>query len=74
MTARCPGHARHWYSFYGMPGYRSPVCVRCSEPNPRPLSAGEWDELMSRREQRGRPFRPAIEAAITAERNRRLAA
>jgi hypothetical protein len=49
----CPGNARHWFSFYGMPGYRSPVCVRCGTPNPRPLTAAEWDELLQLRDDPG---------------------
>lgn len=38
---RCRGHSRHWFSVYGMPGLRSPVCRRCGEPNPRPLDESE---------------------------------
>ena len=43
-------NSRHWFSFYGCPGYRSPVCVRCGAPNPRPLSQAEWDELITLRQ------------------------
>lgn len=32
-----------------MPGYRSPVCVRCGAPNPRPLTDAERDELLQLR-------------------------
>lgn len=43
--SRCPGHARHWFVLHGMPGARTPVCVRCGAPNPKPLKPDEWDEL-----------------------------
>ncbi len=46
MTARCPGHSRHWFSFrsrqVGGTGVRSPVCVRCGSPNPNELTSDEW--------------------------------
>lgn len=41
----CGNHARHWFSLYGMPGFRSPVCVRgCGQPNPTwtHYDTGEW--------------------------------
>lgn len=38
---RCPNRTRHWFSLHGMVGVRSPVCVRCGAPNPRPLTADE---------------------------------
>jgi hypothetical protein len=41
----CPGHGRHWFALHGQVGLRSPVCVRCGAPNPRPLSEGELREL-----------------------------
>lgn len=55
--SRCPGHARHWFSVYagydgGGPGIRSPTCVRCGAPNPRPLTAdeqAEYDDLIAER-------------------------
>ena len=56
MSGHCPGHGRHWYSFHGQPGLRCPVCVRCGNPNPRPLREPDWDVLLSYREQRDRPF------------------
>jgi hypothetical protein len=69
----CPGNFRHWFSFYGWPGFRSPVCVRCGAPNPRPLGETEWGDLIAYLDDsqvRG-PFvwpdaRAAFEAAITA--------
>jgi hypothetical protein len=75
MTARCPGGSRHWYSFHGQAGFRSPVCVRlhCGHPNPRPLTDNDWDILLAYRELRGRPYSAAIEAAISAELARRAA-
>jgi len=30
----CPGHARHWFAYYGWPGTSSPVCLRCGASNP----------------------------------------
>jgi hypothetical protein len=41
----CPGHARHWFSVHGQAYLRSPVCVRCGEPNPRKLSDDEMSTL-----------------------------
>ena len=41
----CTGGWRHWYSVPREVGLRSPVCVRCGHPNPRPLTDGEWAEL-----------------------------
>jgi hypothetical protein len=32
---------RHWFSVYGAPGLRSPVCRRCGAPNPRRLNESE---------------------------------
>jgi hypothetical protein len=66
-------HERHWYTLYGHPGLRSPLCVRCAHPNPRPLSDAEWNELLYHRKRRGRPFGSALEAAIAAENERRRA-
>jgi hypothetical protein len=60
-----------------MPGFRSPVCVRCGNPNPRPLLDREWDELLDYRnfgrgERSGKPFGiKGLEAAIAAENDRR---
>jgi hypothetical protein len=74
MSTRCPGHGRHWYSFTGMPGYRCPVCIRCGNPNPRPLSDAEMGEMIQLRadHQIGSwisvwpDARPAFQAAIDA--------
>lgn len=59
-----------------MPGYRSPVCVRCGTPNPRPLSEAEWDELLQLRADPQlrrlvsvwEPARPSYTAALDARR------
>lgn len=45
-ASRCPGHQRHWFSVHGQAYLRSPVCVRCGAPNPRPLSDEDLDELV----------------------------
>jgi hypothetical protein len=75
VSKYCPGHGRHWFTFYGQPGLRSPVCVRCATPNPRPLKPEEWDALLSYRELRGGVlFIKGMEGAITAEQKRRRAA
>jgi hypothetical protein len=44
-ATKCPGHGRHWFSVHGQAYLRSPVCVRCGAPNPRPLTAEQWVEL-----------------------------
>jgi hypothetical protein len=62
-TKCCP---RCWYSIPANVGLRSPVCVRCGNPNPRPLSDDQWADLLWYREVRGRPFRAEIEQAIQA--------
>jgi hypothetical protein len=41
----CPGRARHWFTLWGMPGYRSPVCVACGAPNPRLMDGEDWAKL-----------------------------
>lgn len=64
--SNCVGFYRHWFSFYRGPGLRSPVCVRCGEPNPRPLTKDEWDALLQHRKVRGWPFADPIENAINA--------
>jgi hypothetical protein len=74
VSAHCPGHGRHWFTFYGQPGLRSPVCIRCAHPNPRPLKPGEWDALLHYRELRGTLFIDGMEGAIAAERQRRATA
>ena len=43
-TKRCTGRMRHWFSVYGCPGTRKPLCA-CGARNPRPLTGAEWDEL-----------------------------
>ncbi len=43
--SRCPGHGRHWFTLHGIPGGRTPVCVRCGAENPKPLKPDEWAEL-----------------------------
>jgi hypothetical protein len=45
-ATRCIDRARHWRVVRGTVGIRSPVCVVCGSPNPRPLSADEWAELI----------------------------
>jgi hypothetical protein len=42
----CPGRARHWRILPGTIGGRSPVCIYCGSPNPRPLTEDEWDEAI----------------------------
>lgn len=36
--------ARHWFAPPRHVGLRSPVCVRCGAPNPRPLTEQEREE------------------------------
>lgn len=43
---RCPARARHWRIALGTVGLRTPVCVYCGSPNPKPLKDWEWDELI----------------------------
>lgn len=67
--SRCPGHGRHWYTVHGAVGLRSPVCVRCGDPNPRPLSEDEWAELTgfaALEAKAGYPLGGAIGQAIAA--------
>jgi hypothetical protein len=40
----CGYHSRHWFTVYGNPGLRSPVCRRCGKPNPKPLTDSEQRE------------------------------
>lgn len=70
------GGNRHWFTVYGSPGLRSPVCVRygCGGPNPRPLTEAEWDELIAYRDRFGPMFIGGMETAIAAERQRRILA
>jgi hypothetical protein len=44
-TPRCPGHGRHWFTIHGVVGLRTPRCIRCGTPNPKPLTNDEWAEL-----------------------------
>jgi hypothetical protein len=66
--APCPGRARHWYSLWGHVGFRSPVCVNCGHPNPRPLTDDQWDELIDYRDNlmKGPFYRQELEDAINA--------
>jgi hypothetical protein len=74
MSSRCIGSTRHWFTIYGMPGLRSPFCVRgCGTPNPVPLEPREWDELLYYRDRYGRLDAEA-ERAIAAELERRAVA
>jgi hypothetical protein len=67
MTAtRCRGRARHWRIAFGTVGLRTPVCVYCGDPNPKPLTDQEWAELIyystTVRNAGGQYVRAAIEA------------
>jgi hypothetical protein len=42
----CPGRARHWRIAFRTVGMRTPVCVYCGSPNPKPLSEEEWASLL----------------------------
>jgi hypothetical protein len=76
MSSCRSGHGlRHWFTVYGSPGLRTPVCVRgCGTPNPKPLNDREWDELLAYRDRFGRMFVTGLEDAITAEQQRRVTA
>jgi hypothetical protein len=45
VSAACRGRARHWRIAFGTVGMRTPVCVYCGSPNPRPLKDWEWEDL-----------------------------
>ena len=62
-AARCPGRVRHWRIAFGCVGLRTPVCVYCGDPNPRPLTDDEWQDLIewSRVANVGDHVRSAIE-------------
>jgi hypothetical protein len=45
-VSRCRDRARHWRIAWGTVGLRTPVCVYCGSPNPRPLKDWEWDDLI----------------------------
>ena len=34
-TPHCTSGARHWFTEYGLVGYRTTRCVRCGAPNPK---------------------------------------
>lgn len=40
------GRSRHWRVIRGTVGMRSPVCVCCGSPNPKPLTDDEWRDLI----------------------------
>jgi hypothetical protein len=63
-SPRCPGRARHWRIALGTVGTRTPVCVFCGSPNPKPLSKEEWARLIGYAQAGGRPGR-LVEAAIS---------
>jgi len=67
-SARCPHRARHWRIAFGTVGLRTPVCVYCGSPNPRPLTDQEWGELLdwSRIASVGDHVRTAIEEHLRA--------
>jgi hypothetical protein len=39
------GRARCWRIIGGTVGMRSPVCIYCGSPNPKPLADWEWAEV-----------------------------
>jgi len=61
---RCRDRARHWRIAFGTVGLRTPVCVYCGSPNPKPLADHEWEALIehSREFNVGDHVRTAIEA------------
>jgi len=64
MKKGCRGRARHWRIAFGTVGLRTPVCVYCGSPNPKPLTDYEWDDLIgwSQDHNVGDAVRTAIEA------------
>lgn len=60
---RCP-RRRHWRIALGTVGMRTPVCIDCGSPNPKPLTEDEWVQLIdwSRDHYVGDHVRTAIEA------------
>lgn len=60
----CPGRGRHWRTIWNTVGLRAPVCVYCGDPNPRPLTDWEWEDLIgwSQDHSVGDHVRTAIEA------------
>jgi hypothetical protein len=69
VTAPCPGRFRHWRIAIGTVGLRTPVCVYCGSPNPKPLSATEWRELIDWAE--NMPVGDHVQAAIKERQARR---
>jgi hypothetical protein len=69
MSTRCQCRARHWRIAFGTVGLRTPVCVYCGSPNPRPLADWEWDDLIgwSQDHNVGDHARSAIEARQAAD-------
>lgn len=66
------GGIRHWFTFYGAPGYRAPFCQRgCGTPNPRPLTDDEWRDLEQYRGLVGR-LDTQTETALAAYQGRRV--
>lgn len=65
--ARCIGRYRHWRIAFGTVGMRTPVCVYCGSPNPKPLTDDEWAQLihLSTLRSVGDHVRTAIEARET---------
>lgn len=63
MADRCTGRARHWRTAPGFVGMRTPVCVYCGSPNPKPLSEDEWEYLIGWANERsvGHHVRAAID-------------
>jgi len=60
---------RHWFTVWGHPGLRSPVCLHCGAPNPRPLTDQDWAGLINVRDQRGGPWpNRGLEQAIADRR------
>ena len=56
------GHVRHWFTFYGAPGHRSPFCQRgCGTPNPRALTGDEWRDLEQHRKAFSLLFRVPVQ-------------
>lgn len=64
MASPCPGRGRHWRIAFRTVGLRTPVCVYCGDPNPKPLTDLEWQDLIdwSRTRHVGDHVRTAIEA------------
>jgi hypothetical protein len=64
QVARCPGRMRQWRIAFGTVGLRTPVCVFCGSPNPRPLTEAEWRDLAdwARDHSVGDHVRTALEA------------